>query len=90
MMTGSEFQVRAWVEDVWDTVVLAVAPDWTVARFKAEAVRAATRVEPDPDRYQVKLHGALVLDETRSLSDLGATNRTTFTVLSARRRPLIR
>jgi hypothetical protein len=86
-MTASELQVRAWVEDVWDTVVIAAAPDWTVARVKAEAVRAATEVEANPDGYQVKLHGALVLDENRSLSDLGVTNRTTFTVLSARRRP---
>jgi len=86
-MTASELQVRAWVEDVWDTVLLAAAPDWTVARFKAAAVRAATNVEAVPDEYQVKLHGALVLDETRSLGDLGVTNRTTVTVLSARRRP---
>jgi hypothetical protein len=87
-MTASELQVRAWVEDVWDTVVVAAAPDWTVARFKAEAVRAATKVEANPAGYQVKLHGALVLDESRSLSDLGVTNRITVTVLSARRRPL--
>jgi len=89
-MTAAELQVRAWVEDVWDTVVLTAAPDWTVARFKAEAVRAATSAEANPDGYEIKLHGALVLDETRSLNDLGVTNRTTFTVLSSRRRPLFR
>lgn len=80
--------VRVWVTDVWDVVSLQVAPDWTVARLKREALRAATGRDPDPREYRVKLRGAAVLDEQVTLAALRVGDGAPFIVIPARRRPV--
>jgi len=85
---NAPLRVRAWVEDVWGTVDLTVAPSATVAAVKAEALRRATGREPDRGTYEVKFHGALVLDESRTLGDLGVSDHASLVVQSAKRRPV--
>jgi hypothetical protein len=84
--TGIKMRVR--VEDAWDTATFLATPDWTVARVKAEALRLATRTEPDPDSFEIKLRGAAVLDEARTLGQLSVRDLAPFVVLSVRRRPV--
>ena len=48
--------------------------------------RALTRA--DVDAHQVKFRGALVLDESRTLGDLGVPDGAPLIVLPARRRPV--
>jgi len=86
MTEEPELTLKVWVEDVWDTVSLTVAPDWAVDRVKAEALEMAIG-GCDPARYQVKYHGALVLDEKVTLADMSIGNSATLTLVSARRRP---
>jgi hypothetical protein len=89
-MTAVEagINVRVWVTDVWDTVELWLPPDCTVAELKRQALLRATGREPCPGEYQVKFRGALVLDESQTLADLGAKAGAPFIVLPARRRPV--
>lgn len=79
--------VRVWVPEVWDIVRLEASPEWTIERLKAEALRQATGRVPDGEAYEVKFRGALVLDESATLSGLGAPDNASFIVLHARRRP---
>lgn len=89
MTAGTEMRIRVCVTDVWDTVPLAVAPEWTVGRIKAEALRQATgRARLDPERYIVKYRGARVLDEQRTLAELGVPDGAAFIVLPASRQPV--
>lgn len=90
MTTGADgkLAVRVWVTDVWDAVGLGVTPDWTVAELKAAALERATGRRLDPTRYAVKFRGAPLLDETQTLSAIGATDRAAFIVLPARRQPV--
>ncbi|MFQ5704097.1 MAG: hypothetical protein ACE5HT_08755 [Gemmatimonadales bacterium] len=80
--------LRVWIEDVWDHVLLSVSPSWTVAEVKQEALRTAIGAECDPANYQVKFHGALILNENARLGELDVGDSASFTVLTARRRPV--
>ncbi len=86
MPANPPLNVKVWVEDVWDTVSLTVAPDQPVDRIKAEALELAVG-RRDPAAYQVKYRGALVEDETVTLADLNVADSATLTLLSAHRRP---
>jgi hypothetical protein len=83
---SATFAVRVMVTDVWDHVVLPVAPTTTVAELKREALGRALRRTAIPlERYIVKFRGALVLDESVALADLGAGPNAPFIVLPAQR-----
>jgi hypothetical protein len=83
---SATFAVRVMVTDVWDQVVLAVAPTTTVAELKRDALSRALRRTAVPlERYIVKFRGALVLDESVGLAHLGAGPNAPFIVLPARR-----
>ena len=83
------FAVRVMVTDAWDQVVISVAPATTVAELKREALaRALRRAEIPLERYIVKFRGALVLDESVALADLGAGPNSPFIVLPAQRQPV--
>ena len=86
-MTAAEYNVRVWVEDVWDTVEVAAEPDWTVTQVKQAALQQAVGGSADPADYLVKLRGAAVLNEAASLTQVDVLPHTTLTVLAARRRP---
>jgi hypothetical protein len=79
--------VRVWVPEVWDIVSLDASPEWSVARLKSEALERATGRAPDGEAYEVKFRGARVLDESATLSALGAPDNASFIVLPATRRP---
>jgi hypothetical protein len=83
------FTVRVMVTDVWDQVVLAVAATTTVAELKREALaRALRRAEIPLDRYIVKFRGAPMLDESVTLTALGAGPNAPFIVLPVQRQPV--
>lgn len=81
--------VRVMVVDVWDQVLLTVAPTTVVAELKRSALERALgrRALPIED-YVVKFHGALVLDESITLGALGAGPNAPFIVLPRRRQPV--
>jgi hypothetical protein len=74
------------VTDVWDQVALAVTATTTVADLKREALaRALRRSGIALDLYLVKFRGALVLDESVAIADLGAGPNSPFIVLPVHR-----
>ena len=88
-MTAVEpsFSVRVMVTDVWDQVVLSVAPETTVGDLKREALTRALKRLPPLDDYVVKFHGGLV-DESATVASLGARHNAPFIIMSARRQPV--
>jgi hypothetical protein len=81
-------RLRVTVTDVWDTVTLEAPPDLTIREIKSRALAQATGRTPDPGRYVVKHRGAPVLDENRTVADLGLVDGTPLIVLPARRLPV--
>ena len=51
-MTDGAIQVRVWVPDVWDHVVLDAAPDETIGQIKERSLAEATRAPFDPAAYE--------------------------------------
>lgn len=88
MTVAAGLRVRVWVMEVWDIVELSLSPETTVAELKRRALRQATGRAPDETVYEVKFRGALVLDERRTLADLGVRDGAPFIVLPARRQPV--
>ena len=83
------FPVRVMVTEVWDHVELQAGPETTVAELKRRALAEALgSAAVDPDVYQVKFHGAAVLDEWLTLRALGAGPNAPFIVMLRRRRPV--
>ncbi len=88
MTTRTTLRVRVWVEDIWDTIALAVSPDWTIARLKKAALAEADGSRGSLAQYEVKFRGALVLNENATLGELNVPDNAAFSVLSSRRRPV--
>jgi hypothetical protein len=80
-------RLRITVTDVWDTVTLSVPSGTTLGDVKARALFDATGRTLDPAGYIVKHRGAPVLDEHRTVADLGLGDGTPLIVLPARRLP---
>jgi len=79
--------LRVMVQECWDAVPLTVDPDITVADLKAQALAGAHAALP-PEGCEVKYRGALVRDESRSLSAIGVAADAELIVLPRRRRPV--
>jgi hypothetical protein len=79
--------LRVMVTDVWDEAPLQLSPAATVAELKRAALEHV-RVRRDPAGYEVKYRGAALLDENRTLSDLGIVPNANLIVLPRRRRPV--
>jgi hypothetical protein len=79
--------LRVTVLDVWDEFRLSVPDATTVATLKAR-VLAEARVIRDPDAYQVKFRGAAIVDESKTLVQLGIVPNAALIILSRRRRPV--
>lgn len=88
MSDQSLTHIRVWVTDVWDNIRLAVTPDTKVSDMKVAGLREASGAIPDVSEYEVKFRGALILDESRTMQDLGVPNDAPFIILPARRRPV--
>ena len=80
--------VRVWVTDVWDAVTVKATPGMTVSAVKTAALTQAMGRPVDSVDHAVKLRGALVTDEQRTLGELNAKDHTPFIVLPARRQPV--
>lgn len=79
--------VRVTVQDVWDEVHLELPPSTPVAELKRRALEIARRAG-DPARFTVKYRGAEVLDEQRTLAEVGVVRNAPLIVLPKRRRPV--
>ena len=88
MTTRTTLRVRVWVEDIWDTIALAVSPDWTIARLKTVALTEAHCSRGSLAPYEVKFRGARVLNENVTLDELNVPDDAVFSVLSSRRHPV--
>jgi hypothetical protein len=79
--------VRVTVVDTWTAYRLEVGDAETVASVKRRALTTA-RIDPArAERYDVKVGGALVRDESRTLAAAGAGDGAALVILSRRRRP---
>lgn len=73
--------------EVWDTVRIDAPPDTPVTILKQRALETLVR-GADPAEWMTKLRGFEVLDESATLSAVGALNGSTLLVTSRRRRPV--
>ena len=83
----AELPLRVMVEDVWNEVLLELAPETSVAEIKRQAL-VASRVSRDPAQYVVKYRGAELSDESRSAAESGLVPNGALIVLARRRRPV--
>lgn len=87
-MSGANVRLRVTVPDAWDTVTVTVPTTAVLAGVKAEALEEALGRRSDPNAYLLKYHGAEVLDESRTVGDLGITSGAPLIVLPRQRRPV--
>lgn len=76
--------VRIMVHEMWDEIVLEVAPTAVIADLKARAL-AAARVDQDPADYLVKFRGAELDEDGATLATAGVVNNAALIVLRRRR-----
>ncbi len=62
--------ISVFVQPMWDRLEFPFDPRQQVGDLKRLALVQA-RVEEDPAAFQVKVRGATVLDESRTLDDVG-------------------
>jgi hypothetical protein len=79
--------LRVTVEDVWDEVLLELAPETPVAEIKRQAL-ARTRVKGDPAQYVLKYRGAELSDESQTVAASGLVPNGALIVMARRRRPV--
>ncbi|HET7584157.1 MAG TPA: hypothetical protein VFK13_04575 [Gemmatimonadaceae bacterium] len=79
--------IRVEVPERWDVVRIDALPSTTVLSVKVAALEALAP-RADAALWVIKLRGYEVLDEERSLADVGATSGTTFLLTHRRRRPV--
>ena len=80
--------LRVAVADAWEVFTLEAGPGETIGAVKRRGLEAA---HIDPARaglYEVKVGGALVADETRTLANLGVPDNAPLVILFRRRRPV--
>jgi hypothetical protein len=80
--------VRVEMPEVWDTVRASVSPTTPVAVLKSAALDALYPGGDAPDAFVMKLRGFEVLDESESLSKVGAVDGSIFLLTYRRRRPV--
>ena len=81
-------RLRVTSGDSWTSSDLAVAPGDSVASVKARVLAADRVPAARASQYEVKHGGALMVDESRSLSSLGIGDGAALIVLLRRRRPV--
>ena len=88
MSDGAYVRLNVTVSDVWDTVTVTASPTTALGGVKAEALEEALGRRPDPTAYLLKYRGAEVLDESRTVGDLGIGSGAPLIVLPRHRRPV--
>lgn len=86
-VAAASIPVRVRVQDAWDEADLELSPDATLQELKERAL-ARFRIRRDPAGYAVKFRGAEILDETRTLMEVGVVPNAGLIVLPRRRRPV--
>ena len=79
--------LRVMVHDVWDEIKLEVPPTASVEHVKRLALDRA-RVTRDPAGFLVKHRGAVVRNESRTITEEGIVPNAPLIVLSRRRHPV--
>ena len=87
-MAAASLSLRVTVGDTWVPLQVQAAPSETVGQVKARALSASGIDAAHADRYEVKLGGARLPDERRTLEALGVKPGTALIVLARRRRPV--
>ena len=85
---SERYGVRVMVTTAWEQVPLQVDDNTTVAQLKHEALRSALKTTAGEEGFVVKFRGALILDESITLRQLGTVPNAPFIVLPARRQPV--
>jgi hypothetical protein len=80
--------VRVELPEVWDTVRASVSPSAPLAVLKLAALDALYPDGESPDEFVMKLRGFEVLDESESLTKVGAIDGSIFLLTHRRRRPV--
>lgn len=80
--------LKVTVGDTWNPVTITASASDTVTMVKAQALAAFNRSAAMIDAYEVKLGGARVRTESRTLEQLGIVTGSSMIVLARRRRPV--
>jgi hypothetical protein len=80
--------LRVTVGDTWVPLTIEAAPNETVGQVKARALTACGIDAARAGEYEVKLGGARLPDERRTLEALEVKPGTALIVLARRRRPV--
>ena len=81
------FPVRVMLTNVWDEFHLDLATDTSVRQVKQQVLDLG-RVLDDPDKYVLKYKGAQLIEEARSLTELGVVRNAGLIMLPRRRQPV--
>ncbi len=80
--------VKVTVGDTWMPLQFAAKADESVGSLKLRAL-ATQKIDPaNAGRYEVKLGGVRIADESRSLAAAGVKSGSAMIVLAKRRRPV--
>ncbi|MFI5279433.1 MAG: hypothetical protein ACHQU1_02970 [Gemmatimonadales bacterium] len=80
--------LRVTVGDTWLPLPVDAAPNETVGQVKLRALATCGIDKASAGEYEVKMGGALLPDERRTLEALGVKPGTALIVLARRRRPV--
>jgi hypothetical protein len=80
--------VRVEMPEVWDVVRAAVLPTESVLALKLRALAALYPSAEPPEAFVMKLRGFEVLNESDTMTSVGAVDGSTFLLTHRRRRPV--
>ncbi|HEU5478370.1 MAG TPA: hypothetical protein VFU90_00995 [Candidatus Tumulicola sp.] len=84
---GAAFTLRVELPEQWDVVRIVAPPNERVLAVKVAAL-AVLDPRADVREFVIKINGREVLDEQRSVSDVGARDGSIFLITHRRRRPV--
>ena len=84
---GRALNLRVEMPEIWDVVRLAASPSVPVRDLKKAAL-AQLAPATDEASCAMKLRGIEVLDESRTLAEVGAVDGSIFLLTHRRRRPV--
>ena len=85
---ASRLKLRVTVADTWVQLAMQAPPFETVAQLKTRALAVARIDAAQASAYEVKLGGARIEDESRTLEAAGVRQGAALIVLASRRRPV--
>lgn len=84
---GTALTLRVEVPELWDVVRIVAPPTERVLAVKVAAL-AVLDPRADAREFVTKINGREVLDERRSVADVGARDGSIFLLTRRRRRPV--